>query len=239
MNAMRKDELSMHCTCTEETGREHPAGDSGESNCVQLTLAKPVVTPRKARSFKLGKWLLALAVISASTLYTICHPNWVPGFGAQPVAEPPVKIAKKASAPSVRSAAPASSKEVNSSGDSTSSGADQTLASDKDQGSHQGLTLPATAMAKTVEAKTSNPKTSLLVPPPPPTPYELPPGIAPEYATPQLHLQQAQAPDSLLSHYPSAGAIMPQQSDQDLQKIDQELEAAMRSSQLRGGQWQR
>ncbi len=225
MNAMRKDELSMHCTCTEETGRHQPAGDIGESNCVQLTLAKPVVKPRKARNSMLGKWLLALAVISATTLYTICHPNWVPSLVAQPVAQP-VKIAKKLSVPSVRSAAPASSTDDDRSAAGTSSGAHRAPAE----------------IPKAAEAKPSKSKDSFLVPPPPPTP--VPPGLdlfpmQPDAAS-QQQLQQAQAQDSPLGQIQSAAReITPQQSDQDLQNIDQELEAAMRSSQLRGGQWNR
>ncbi len=237
MNAIRKDELSMHCTCTEETGQHHPAVDTGESNCVQLTLAKPVVKPRKARNAKLGKWLLALAVISATTLYTICHPNWVPSLVAQPVDQPvaqSVKIAKKLSIPAVRPAAPASSKEVDRSAAGTKSGAHRALAAGGDEGS--------TEIPKAVEAKPSKSKDSFLVPPPPPTP--VPPGLnlfpmQPDAASLQ-QLQQAQAQDSTLGQIQSAAReITPQQSDPDLQNIDQELEAAMRSSQLRGGQWKR
>lgn len=233
MNAIRKDELSMHCTCTEETGRHQPAVDTGESNCVQLTLAKPVVKPRKASNSKLGKWLLALAVISATTLYTICHPNWVPSLVAQPVAQP-VKIAKKLSVTGVRPAAPVSLKDVDRSAAGTKSGAHRALASDGDEGS--------TEMPKAPEAKPSKSKDSFLVPPPPPTP--VPPGLdlfpmQPDAASKQ-QLQQAQAQDSTLGQIQSAAReIAPQQSDQDLQNIDQELEAAMRSSQLRGGQWRR
>ena len=47
----------------------------------------------EARDSKLGTWLLVSAVVSVTTLYTICNPKWVPSFVAQTV-----KISKQLSA---------------------------------------------------------------------------------------------------------------------------------------------
>jgi hypothetical protein len=47
----------------------------------------------QARDSKLGTWLLTSAIISVTTLYTICNPEWVPSFVAQTV-----KISKQLSA---------------------------------------------------------------------------------------------------------------------------------------------
>src|ERR1700733_12921153 len=156
---MRENQLPVHYTSAEETGRVRPAVDSGDggvhiprervthvearpagdyladdlSNSVQITLAHfsaagaasaasaVAVAPRalpgprnqyiaydperytkleEARDSKLGTWLLASAVISlasavisVTTLYTICNPKWVPSFVAQTV-----KISKQLSA---------------------------------------------------------------------------------------------------------------------------------------------
>src|SRR6185369_11144310 len=125
---MRENQLPVHYTSAEETGRIRPALDSGDggvhvthvearsagnyladglSNSVHITLAHfsaagsasaasaVAVAPRAlpgprnqsvaydpvrhtklegARDSKLGTWLLASAVISVTTLYTICNP---------------------------------------------------------------------------------------------------------------------------------------------------------------------
>lgn len=149
---MRENQLPVHYTSAEETGRIRKAVDSGDggvhiprervthvearpagnyladdlSNSVHITLAHfsaagsasaasaVAVAPRalpgprnqyvaydperytkleEARDSKLGTWLLASAVISVTTLYTICNPKWVPSFVAQTV-----KISKQLSA---------------------------------------------------------------------------------------------------------------------------------------------
>jgi len=149
---MRENQLPVHYTSAEETGRVRPAVDSGDggvhiprervthvearpagnyladdlSNSVHITLAhfsaagsasaasaveaapRALPGPRnqyvaydperytkleEARDSKLGTWLLASAVISVTTLYTICNPKWVPSFVAQTV-----KISKQLSA---------------------------------------------------------------------------------------------------------------------------------------------
>jgi hypothetical protein len=69
---MRENQLPVHYTSAEETGRVQPAEDSGDGG---------------------GTWLLASAVISVTTLYTICNPQWVPSFVAQTV-----KISKQLAA---------------------------------------------------------------------------------------------------------------------------------------------
>ena len=46
---------------------------------------EPYTKSEEARDSKLGTWLLALAVISVTALYTICNPKWVPSFVAQTV----------------------------------------------------------------------------------------------------------------------------------------------------------
>ncbi len=233
MNAMRKDELSMHCTCTAETGQEHSAVDTGESNCVQLTLAKRVI---KRRSNKTKYWLLAAAAVSVTALCIFCNPTWMPSFVAQTAT-----ISKQ----------PASLKVADGSAvqdHGSTGGAHRTVASDKDETGKREITKPGsnqTATPKAAAAKTVKSETSFMVPPPPPTPVVLPSGFGllpgqPEQQALQQQLLQAQAQDSLITHNQSAtGDIRPQQSDPDLQAVDQELEAAMRSSQLRAREWKR
>jgi hypothetical protein len=60
---------------------------------VHYTSAAEEIGRVEARDSKLGTWLLASAVISVTTLYTICNPKWVPSFVAQTV-----KISKQLSA---------------------------------------------------------------------------------------------------------------------------------------------
>lgn len=49
----------------------------------QLSVHEPYTKLEKAPDSKLGRWLLASAVISVTTLYTMCNPKEVPGFVAQ------------------------------------------------------------------------------------------------------------------------------------------------------------
>ena len=216
------------------------------------------VAPREPRDSKLETWLLPLAVISVTALYTICNPKWVPSFVPQTA-----KISKQLSADiktaSTPPAAPASLKDVAHTAvqhHGTSSGAHRTVASDRNetgtrdfmnQGFNQGFTFPITEIPKAAEAKTSKSKKGLMVPPPPPTPCVLPPafGFSPlqpaqPSAAAQQQLLQAQAQDSpKTDNQAAAREKTPQQSDQELQAADQELQAALRSSLLTEGKWKR
>jgi len=194
---MSENQLSVQYTSLEATGRDRPARDS-----------------------KLGTWLLASAVISVTTLYTICNPKSEPRSVAQTV-----KVSKQLSADSAPTGRnPASTVQANGE-----------------------TAFPATEMPKAAEAKTSKSKKDFMVPPPPPTPCVLPPAFGPfpmqpaqQHTTSQQQLQQAQAePSPETDNQSAAREHAPQESDQELQAADQELQAAIRSSLLTVGEWKR
>jgi len=304
---MRENQLPVHYTSAEETGRIRPALDSGDggvhvthvearsagnyladglSNSVHITLAHfsaagsasaasaVAVAPRAlpgprnqsvaydpvrhtklegARDSKLGTWLLASAVISVTTLYTICNPKWVPSFVAQTV-----KVSKQLSADAVTDTAKAEAGTVagaagihvaptgrNSASAVQPKGetGNHTARSNAgDSGSAGGMLPPLspqskpmtdnTEMPKAAETKTSKSKKGFMIPPPPPTPCVLPPAFD---FFPMQPAQQDAAPQQPTV---ASGRTEASQSAA-LDVADQELQAALSSSISTVGEWTR
>ncbi len=266
---MRENQLSVHYTSAEATGPASNYLADDLSNSVHITLAHfsaagsasaaPAVAVAQralpgARDFRLGTWLLAAAVISVTTLYTICNNKWVPSFVAQTV-----KISKPLSAdikrrPSTTLGGTAVTDTTKASAGTVAgaAGIDGAPSGRNSASAVQGFTFPVTEMPKAARAKTSKSKKGLLVPPPPPTPWVLPPayGFVPD-AEPQQQLQQAEAQASPKTHNQAAdrentpqqltaasGGIEATQSAA-LVDADQELQAALSSSLRTVGAWTR
>jgi hypothetical protein len=254
---MRENQLSVHYTSAEETGRVRPALDSGDGGahipCERVTH----VEARAAGNYKLGTWLLASAVISVTTLYTICNPKWVPSSVVQTVKisnQLSDDIKRRASSPLGGTAVTDTAKAGTGTVADAAGIHDVTTGRNSASAVHPKGETAVYGVTKAAEAKTSKSKKGFLVPPPPPTPCVLPPGFglfpmqpAQQYAALQQQLQQAQAQASPLIHNQSAAREnTPQQSDQELQAADRELQAAdqklqaaLRSSLLTDGEWKR
>jgi hypothetical protein len=272
---MRENQLSVHYTSAEETGRVRPAVDSGDggvhiprerdmhvearpagnyladdlSNSVQITLAHfsaggsalaasaVAIAPRalpgprnqEARDSKLGTWLLASAVISVTTLYTLAPASLgdvdrsaAQHYGSSSGAHRTLTSDRDETGTrenSRRHTHNGNRAARSNAGDSGSGGGMLPALSAQskpitnnpmdfmNQGFNQGFTSPATEMPKAAEAKTSKSKKGFLVPPPPPTPCVLPPGFGffpMQAAQQQQQLQLAQAQASPRTHNQAA-----------------------------------
>jgi hypothetical protein len=113
------------------------------------------------------------------------------------------------------------------------------------QGFSQRGTFPVTEMPKAAEAKTSKSKKGFLVPPPPPTPFVLPPAFG---SFSEQQLQQAQAQASPKAHNQAAvrentpqhtTAASEANQSAALGDAEQELQAAVRRSLRTVGEWTR
>lgn len=251
---MRENQLPVHCTAAQETGRVQAAVDSDLERDTML---------EKPRVSKLGTWLLASAVVSVTTLYSICNPACVPSCVAQTVKiSMSADIKKRASTPpggtTITDTAKAGAGTV-----AGAAGIDRnetgTRENSRRHSFNQGLKSPATEMPKAAKAKTSKSKKGFMVPPPPPTPCVLPPAFsffpvqpAQQHAAHQQQLEEAQASpethDQSAAREQQATAASARTegthaaalaADQELQAADQELQAAVRSSLGTVGQWTR
>lgn len=137
--------------------------------------------------------------------------------------------------PVVRNSESASASAVQTKGvKAVNSGERRTLVSDKvENGTRKNLRRSNTTI--TVSGSGALPKSGLLVPPPPPTPYVLAPTSG--YLQPALQQQQAHAQGSSKTHNPAATPDSAEQSAA-LNAADQEEQAAMNAS-LHKNEWTR
>jgi hypothetical protein len=232
-------------------GAEPPTHFSaaGSASAASAVAVAPRALPGP-RNHKLGTWLLASAVISVTTLYTICNPKWVPSFVHQTV-----KVSKQLSADIKRRAGTALGGTAVT--DTAKTGAGTVASAAGIQGAPtgcnpvsafepqgetpihgvirnsvtRGVRPAAPASLRDVDSSAAQHHgcsgAQFMVPPPPPTPCVLPPEFgsflmqpAQQQAPPQQQLQQAQAQASPNTHNQAAAL------ENTPQQSDQDLQAA-------------
>lgn len=221
-----------------------PAGSTSATSAASAVAVAPL---RQARNSNLRTWLLVSAVITVTLLYIICNPKSAPS---------PVKISKQQSADISKgahtarggTAAVAGAVDIHGapSGRNSASvfqpkgetGNHAARSNDRDSGS-------GGAMPKAAQAKTSKPETRLMVPPPPAPPYVLPPASGLYTMQPDQQDSASQASlethnqDATRENTPQQATAVSGTTDAALDDAEQELQAALKSSLSRAGEWKR
>jgi hypothetical protein len=255
--AVDSSDGGVHILVTHVDAR--PAGNylaDDLSNSVRITMAHSsaalsaspasavAAAPRALRDSKSRTWLLASAVISVTTLYTICNPTWVPSFVAQISKQLSAGIKRRASTAlggtAVADAAKAGAGTVaGAAGIHVAPSGGNSASTVPPKGETANHTASRNS-GDSAEAKTSKSKNALMVPPPPATPCLLPPALG---SFPAQPAQQDAAPQQERENTPqqptAASGTTEASQSAALDAAEQELQAALKSSQRTVGEWTR